>query len=283
MNVCLTIPVYNEREQIEASIRSLLAKAPQWGAFALQIVVADNGSNDGTAEIAERLSSTLPNVQHLALERKGRGRALKEAWTKSDSEILAYMDVDLSTDLSFFPALIEPLARGKSDLSIGSRLLQPGWTQRGFKREFISRCYNKLLRKVFGRQRGAAAAGLNVSTGASLYRGISFSDAQCGFKAITKKAATELLPLVEDNEWFFDTELLLLAECLGYRIHDLPVKWKDDSDSRVKIVSTIIKDLKAIVRMRRRFREIKRINDTKHPGTERENARDDYRSLTVVR
>jgi hypothetical protein len=132
---------------------------------------------------------------------------------------------------------------------VGSRLLRPDWTSRGRKREFISRSYNLLLRVAFGNSSFPTSASTSR-------RGLPFSDAQCGFKAITKRAAKELLPLVKDNEWFFDTELLLLAHHFGYRIHDLAVRWKDDLDSRVKIIPTIIQDLRGIVKMKSRLRYV---------------------------
>jgi glycosyltransferase involved in cell wall biosynthesis len=233
--VVIVIPVYNERTQLEQSVRILHSAAEAWAIFPIEFVVANNGSTDGTDKIAESLKCEFPNVSHMRLREKGRGRALREAWTKSDGHILAYMDVDLSTDISFFPDLLEPLLQGKADVSIGSRLLRPEWTTRGWKRELMSRCYNRLLRSAFD---------------------VSFSDAQCGFKAITRTAAKELLPLVKDDEWFFDTELLLLADHLGHRIHDLPVRWNDDCDSRVRILPTVIQDLKGIRRMRRRLRQM---------------------------
>ena len=159
-------------------------------------------------------------------------RAVKKAWSESKADILSYMDCDLSTDLAAFPPLVEALISCGFDVAIGSRLLKPCLTTRGFKREFISRGYNRLMKLFFQAQ---------------------FSDAQCGFKAITKEAASALLPLVEDNEWFMDSELLILAEKLGYRIFDLPVHWVDDSDSRVKIWRTALSDLRGLARLKRNF------------------------------
>lgn len=234
VKTCLVLPVYNEVQQLERSVLLIGAASEDWAHLDLELVIADNGSTDGTGEVADQLSGRFPRVRHERLHEKGRGRALRRTWMNSRADIVAYMDVDLSTDLSFFPRLIEPLARGDADLAVGSRLLRPDWTERGWKRQFISVCYNRLLRTVFGP---------------------SFSDAQCGFKAMTKNAAQALLPCVEDNEWFFDTELLLLADRQGYRIRDLAVRWRDDSDSRVKIVRTIFQDLKGIMRMRRKLRE----------------------------
>jgi hypothetical protein len=168
----------------------------------------------------------------LHLDEKGRGRAVKTAWNESKADILSYMDCDLSTDLAAFPPLIESMISGRFDVAVGSRLLKPSLTTRGIRRETISRGYNLLIKASFHTK---------------------FSDAQCGFKAITKRAAQELLPLVEDNGWFMDTELLILAEKLGYRIFDLPVRWKDDPDTRVKIWSTAIEDIRGLLRLRRNF------------------------------
>ena len=228
--VDLVIPVYNERAQIESTLTTLALRAEAWPDIKLTLTIADNGSTDGTTEIATRLASTMRNVRHCHLNNKGRGRALRQAWSASDATIVAYMDVDLSTDISLFPSLIAPIARRAADISVGSRLLRPELTVRGMKRELISRSYNRLLKHVFSPR---------------------FSDAQCGFKALSKRAADELIPLVADNEWFFDTELLLLADHFKYRIYDLPVRWRDDPDSRVRLIPTIIQDLKGVVRVKR--------------------------------
>ena len=165
---------------------------------------------------------------HLA--EKGRGRALKRVWSASESDVLVYMDVDLSTDLAALLPLVAPLVSGHSDLAIGSRLAPPRGSSGGAKREFISRGYNLILRRALRAR---------------------FSDAQCGFKAIRRDAARELLPLVEDNAWFFDTELLVVAERAGLRIHEVPVDWTDDPDSSVDIMRTALDDLKGVARLGR--------------------------------
>ena len=195
-----------------------------------RVVIADNGSTDSTPEICRSLSEAFEDVGYLRLEQRGRGRALKAAWRESDAHAVAYMDVDLSTDLAALPVLMEAIQAGRCDVAIGSRLC-PGArvTGRTLKREFISRAYNLLIRAMFM---------------------VRFRDAQCGFKAVSRRAADSVVPLVEDNGWFFDTELLLLAEKSGHAIEEVPVSWTDDPDTRVRIVSTAWTDFKGLLRMR---------------------------------
>lgn len=230
MQVAVTIPVFNEKAQLAESIQALRAVARGWEAFNCFFIIADNGSTDGTTEIARNLAATYPDVRCEFLREKGRGRALRRAWLNAEADVVSYMDVDLSTDVAHFPELVMPLIEGKADIAVGSRLLRPEWTSRGWRREALSRGYNTLLKAAFSH---------------------GFSDAQCGFKAITKKCADHVVPLVKDEAWFFDTELLIIAEALGYRIFDLPVRWTDDPDSRVRIIQTVIEDLKGVVRLRR--------------------------------
>ncbi|MEV0995211.1 glycosyltransferase [Nonomuraea sp. NPDC050202] len=199
--------------------------------YGFRITIADNASTDDTWQLATELARELPNVRAVHLDEKGRGRALRRVWSQSEADIVSYMDVDLSTDLDAFLPLVAPLLSGHSDLAIGTRLARAARVERGPKREFISRSYNLLLR--FG-------------------MGAGFSDAQCGFKAARTEIAQALLPGVEDEQWFFDTELLLLAERHGLRIHEVPVDWVDDPDSRVEIVQTALDDLRGLVRVGRR-------------------------------
>ncbi|GAA1972169.1 bifunctional glycosyltransferase family 2/GtrA family protein [Nocardioides panacihumi] len=227
-SVEFVIPVYNEERTLARSVRRLDAYLRGHLPYPCRIVIADNASTDGTWRIAEELAAELPGVRALRLEEKGRGRALKAAWSSSTAAVVGYMDVDLSTDLTAIEPLVAPLLSGHSDLAIGTRLAKGSRVVRGPKRELISRCYNLLLRGVLS---------------------ASFSDAQCGFKAIRRDVAKRLLPLVEDGDWFFDTELLVLAEEAGLRIHEVPVDWVDDPDSRVDIVSTAIDDLRGVRRL----------------------------------
>ena len=226
----LVIPVYNEEQDLAASVQRVhdyLSSAFPW---TFRITIADNASTDGTWLVAQVLENRLEHVRAVHLADKGRGRALRSVWLASDAAVLAYTDVDLSTDLAGLLPLVAPLVTGHSDLSIGSRLARGARVVRGPKREVISRSYNVLLRGLLHAR---------------------FSDAQCGFKAIRADSAQALLPLVEDNNWFFDTELLVLAERGGLRIHEVPVDWVDDPDSRVDIVATALEDLRGIVRMGR--------------------------------
>jgi glycosyltransferase involved in cell wall biosynthesis len=223
----VVIPVFNEEAQLAASVERVLEhlRTMPWS---FRVTIADNASTDQTALIARRLSHTNTEVSVVHLAEKGRGRALKRVWSASASDVLVYMDVDLSTDLAALLPLVAPLVSGHSDLAIGSRLSRHSRVERGAKRELISRSYNLLLRQALRAR---------------------FSDAQCGFKAIRRDAARELLPLVEDNAWFFDTELLVVAERAGLRIHEVPVDWVDDPDSSVDLVRTALDDLRGMARL----------------------------------
>lgn len=226
----IVVPVYNEERDLEPCVRTLCKHLLTTFPYRFRITIADNASVDDTPAIASRLAAELPEVSVVRLADKGRGRALKTVWSASDAQVLAYCDVDLSTDLNAVLPLVAPLISGHSDLAIGTRLGRGAQVVRGVKREVISRCYNLILR-------GTLAAG--------------FSDAQCGFKAIRADVAHRLLPLVEDPGWFFDTELLVLAERAGLRIHEVPVDWVDDPDSRVDLVATAMADLKGVWRVGR--------------------------------
>ncbi len=226
----VVVPVYNEEADLGPSVRRLVAYLRAEFPYPFRVTIADNASVDGTPRVAAGLAGEFAEVRVATLAEKGRGRALRHVWTQSDAAVLAYMDVDLSTDLRALLPLVAPLITGHSDLAIGSRLARGSRVVRGAKREIISRSYNLLLK-------GTLAA--------------SFSDAQCGFKAIRADAARQLLPHVRDTGWFFDTELLVLAQNAGMRIHEVPVDWVDDPDSRVDIVSTAVADLKGIARMAR--------------------------------
>jgi len=228
----IVIPVFNEERGLDRCVSRLVEHLSGGLPFSWTVTIADNASDDGTWREACRLVAEQPGVRAIHLDQKGRGRALKAAWSASRAEVLAYMDVDLSTDLAALLPLLAPLLSGHSDLAVGSRLAAGSRVQRGAKRELISRSYNALLHSFLG---------------------VRFSDAQCGFKAIRRDVANVLLPLVLDDEWFFDTELLVLAERNGLRVAEVPVDWVDDPDSRVAVTSTAFDDLRGVWRLARSF------------------------------
>ncbi|WP_367668913.1 glycosyltransferase [Streptomyces sp. DT2A-34] len=229
-SVEIVVPVHNEAHVLADSIGRLHTYLETSFPFPFRITIADNASTEGTWQAAAELTERLPHVHAVHLEAKGRGRALQHVWSRSAADVVAYMDVDLSTGLEGFLPLVAPLLSGHSDLAIGSRLHRQADVERGPKREFISRSYNLLLRL------GLAAR---------------FSDAQCGFKAVRTDVFRALAPHIEDTAWFFDTELLVLAQRNKLRIHEVPVDWVDDPDSRVDIVRTAVDDLKGMGRMLR--------------------------------
>ena len=224
----IVVPVMDEERDLGPSVRRLDAFLSAGFPFTARITIADNGSTDGTWATACALEAALPRVRATRLAEPGRGRALRTAWSGSDADVLAYMDVDLSTDLSALLPLVAPLLSGHSDVAIGTRLAHGARVIRGPRREILSRGYNLLLHAALGAR---------------------FSDAQCGFKAISRARAGALLPLATDPGWFFDTELLILAQRAGLRIHEVPVDWTDDADSRVRLLPTVVADLRGIARL----------------------------------
>ncbi len=224
----IVIPVKDEERDLAPSIARLHDYLAGSFPFSAHVTIADNGSSDATPAIARELAARYEEVSAVRLPTPGRGLALREIWSRSQSAVLAYMDVDLSTDLKALLPLVAPLLSGHSDVAIGTRLARGARVIRGPRREFISRGYNLLLQATLGAR---------------------FSDAQCGFKAIRRDRALGLLPLTRDGSWFFDTELLILAERAGLRIHEIPVDWTDDSDSRVNVRATALADIRGILRL----------------------------------
>jgi glycosyltransferase involved in cell wall biosynthesis len=229
-SVDVVIPVLNEEQALPRSVPTLAGflEANYRGPWS--IVIADNGSTDGTLAVAKGLAATDARVRWIHLDQRGRGRALRRAWLESDADIVSYMDVDLSTDLEAFPKLVVAIAEG-ADVAIGSRLMRGARVEkRTLKREITSRGYNLLIRLMF------PTSGI--------------IDAQCGFKAVRREAAQQLVPRIKDNAWFFDTELLLLARRFGYSLAQVPVHWTDDPDSRVRVIRTAWEDIKGLFRVR---------------------------------
>jgi glycosyltransferase involved in cell wall biosynthesis len=227
-SVDIVVPVYNEEKVLPKCVSILHDFLSNNLSRPWQIVIADNGSEDGTLAVTKALSQQYSNVTYVHLDLKGRGRALRKTWLESDADIVSYMDVDLSTGLDAFPELLESLDEGY-DVAVGSRLMAGSKIKRSLKREVTSRGYNLLIKMMFCS---------------------SFTDAQCGFKAVKRDTVQELVPLIKDQAWFFDTELLLLAGMKGYRIKDMPVEWVEDVDTRVRIVSTAWEDIKGLFRLR---------------------------------
>jgi glycosyltransferase involved in cell wall biosynthesis len=226
--VDIVIPVYNEEKDLPRSILALTDFLRHNLQNPWRIVIADNASTDSTRSVSEMLCQKHPGVHYFYLPKKGRGLALRAAWLDSTADIVSYMDVDLSTDLVHFPQLVEALESGYH-IAIGSRLSRGSLVTRSFKREFTSRSYNLLIRSLFF---------------------TSFQDAQCGFKALTRQAAQAIVPSIKNNNWFFDTELLIIAAKRGYRVKVVPVKWDDDPHTTVKILRTATEDIKGLLRLR---------------------------------
>lgn len=235
--VDIVIPVLNEEVALPVCIEKLYAFVEQHPDRDWRVVVADNGSTDRTTEIATALAEKHANLSVTRLDQRGRGRALKKAWAESDADVRLYMDVDLSTDLKALPPLVAAIADDGYEVAIGSRLMKGSEVvDRTLKREITSRGYNILIHMFF------PLAG--------------FKDAQCGFKAVSRRAAENLVPLASDNAWFFDTELLLLAGKASYGIKEIPVHWEDDPDTRVNVISTAWKDVKGLLRLRFKGRPV---------------------------
>ena len=229
-SVDIVLPVLNEQDVLTVSVSRLLKFcSEEMVSYNWKIIIADNGSTDETYNIAKEIELDSKNVNVIKLPQKGRGRALKKAW-QLDSKIKVYMDIDLSTDLKYLPIICDHVYSKKYDIAIGSRLIKGSKVVgRTLKREIISRGYSLIFRSLFW---------------------VPFRDAQCGFKAISSETVETLLPLVDDNGWFFDTELLILANKLGYKIKEVPVYWVDDPNSSVNIISTAWNDIKGLARLK---------------------------------
>ena len=227
----IVVPVLNEERVLAASVGAIHHfLSGHLDSYEWRITIADNGSTDQTPEVARRLIDFYDRVGYTVLDRRGRGRALKKAWLDSNADMVAYMDVDLSTNLNDLIPLVGAIADEGYDLAIGSRLLNESLVEgRSRGREFTSRAYNMVIQASFF---------------------VGFRDAQCGFKAVSRRAADLLLPLIKDTGWFFDTELLIVAEKNGFRIKEIPVRWHDDPDTRVRVFSTAMHDLAGLARLR---------------------------------
>ncbi|MEK7517957.1 MAG: glycosyltransferase [Patescibacteria group bacterium] len=232
LSVEITVPVFNEEKELERHIAELYNFCKKnLDAYDWHITIADNASSDNTPIIAPKLTKIDPKILYFRLEQKGRGRAVKRVWSQSKSDICVYMDLDLSTDLVHLPKIINTLERG-FDVVVGSRLAYGARVEgRTMLRELTSRALNFFFIQFF----------FNTH----------FTDAQCGFKAVTRRVVENLIPKVKDNDWFFDGELLIIAEKSGYKIYEEPVHWVDNPGSTVRLISTIWGDLMSIFRLLR--------------------------------
>ncbi|HUF53640.1 MAG TPA: dolichyl-phosphate beta-glucosyltransferase [Dehalococcoidia bacterium] len=226
------IPVYNEERALPQTMPQLhgFLSGPDFP-YDWKIVITDNASIDDTPAVSRKLAEEYPGqIDYVRIERKGRGYALKQVWPASDADIVSYMDVDLSTGIEAFPKLLKAIAEDGYDVATGSRLMRKSRVTRSLKRRVLTFGYNAMIKGMFWTR---------------------FSDAQCGFKAVSQEVARKVVPMIENDNWFWDTELLILAEKMGYRIKDVPVRWIEDTDTRVKIGGTIMEDVKGLIRMRR--------------------------------
>lgn len=225
----VVIPVYNEEREVEESVMTLYRFfTGELTDFDWRVTVVDNASTDKTLSIAKRLAANLPRVTVIHLDQKGRGRAVKCAWQRFPADVNAYMDVDLSTDLKHFPSLVRSIRRGY-DIAIGTR--------------------NAPGARVYGRSPLRTITSKGYIVLIKIFFWVNFSDAQCGFKAVTRRVVTELLPRIRDNEWFFDSELLIVGEKSGYRIYEEPVTWIDNPGSTVRVMKTAQGDLEGLWRL----------------------------------
>lgn len=229
IRVDVVIPVLNEAHVLGKSIAIVRDFLRKNLAYYWRIVIVDNGSTDGTLEVAQTLANKLEDVEFVHFEERGRGRALREAWQNSTADVVLYTDVDLSTELTALPKLVIALVHEDYDIAIGSRLARGSKTTRCFKREITSKLYNLFIKCILFTR---------------------FTDAQCGFKAVTREIVEKIVPQVKDQNWFFDTELLVIAEKQGFRIKDIPVTWIEDDDSRVRILNDSWRMLKGVLRLR---------------------------------
>jgi len=233
----IVIPVYNEEEQLEQSILTLHHfLSTEYPSSQWRITIANNGSRDSTKEIAVNLVKTHKNINYFHLDGKGFGKAVKSVWKDSPYSILGFMDLDLSTDLKHLPEAIDILLDSRTDIVVGNRLLPKSVVEnRSPLREITSRSFNLILKT---------------------YLKVRFSDGMCGFKFIRRESCAKLLDFgIQNDEWFFSTELLIIAEWLGFKIYELPIRWVDTDQSKAKMFELTKKYLGEMVRVKARLRK----------------------------
>lgn len=240
LKIEITIPVYNEESSLKEKVIELYNYLSCFIEYEIIIVIADNGSTDNTQAIGEQLSADFPTIKYLAVGQKGVGLALKQSWSRSDADIIACMDLDLSTDVNHIPEAIRYLVNHAYDIVYASRLATKSRViGRGLKREISSRSFNFIIRN---------------------YLGVKISDAMCGFIFLKRSYFDILVKGTKNDKWFFQAEILVVSEWLNLKMKELPVVWKDDPNSKVKVVPLAIEYLKAMYSLRKLKHSI--INDT---------------------
>ncbi len=230
MKINITIPVFNEEKILNESIRKIFLFCQGNIQDNFKIVIANNGSVDNTENVAKKICKDNKEIEYLFIKKKGRGNAIKTSWLKINANIYSYMDIDLSTDLKAFPKMVNEIIKGY-DIVVGSRFIKKSRVKRQLHRTVLSRVYNLFVQKLFHTK---------------------IKDMQCGFKVVNKKVVNNLLKRTRNDEWFFDTELLLLAEKEGYKIKEMPIEWSEHSDTKVKIIKTIINYIIGLIKLKRR-------------------------------
>ena len=226
--VSVVLPAYNEADKLELAVAKISHALIEWG-YSFEIIIAEDGSMDGTAEQAEELAQELSFVKHVHREkRQGRGTALSNAFKQCRGEVFVYMDLDLSTELKYLKPLVEAITVEGYDFSTGSRMLPESKVERSLSRSISSKTYNFLVRHMLGSK---------------------LRDHQCGFKAFKREPVLTLLDEVEATHWFWDTEIMVRANRRGYKIKEIPVEWKTGKDTKVNLLKDSCNMFKQIMRL----------------------------------
>lgn len=238
MKVLIVIPIYNEEKILEKNILRLYNFLQNNNLENWQIVIADNASTDQSEKIGQKLNTNYQQIGYLKIPKRGKGIAIRTAWKKySDADIFTFIDADLSTDITFLPNLINAIAKENYDIAIGDRFDKNSKVKRNLKRNIISLGYRFILK-------------ISLKT--------KINDLPCGFKAINKKILDNIVPLVKNNTWFFDSEIVLLAEKMGYKIKKIPIIWQENREKQnnTPLWSIIKEYLKEILRLKKELKNI---------------------------
>lgn len=241
MLVEFCLPIYNEEKIIEKNVLKIVNFCKEKNLpFNWRVIIVNNGSKDNSLAISQKLSADNKQIGYTTILEPGRGQALKKYWLTSNADVVAYMDADLAVSLNNIIDLINPFVNNEADLVIGSRMMPGATIKRSFIRELISQSCNILYRLIIGN---------------------NISDTQCGFKAIKTEVFKKIAPYIEDNKWFFDTEIISFTHHLGYKIKEVPVNWEenryDERKSKVNLLKDSFIHLKNLLRLKKRLRGIK--------------------------